>query len=1179
MQRRHKGQTREQRRLPDDTTDAGFWQSFTLLSAALDATSDVIAIKDDALVVRFANAAFCRAVSRPLEDVLGRTDADLFPAETADALQGDDRTVLATGRSITRDQLIPSRRGLLWVNARTDPVIRAGRRIGVMTVIRDISDRIETERDLRRSTGLLDRFFSQSVFAVAYLDRRFNFLRVNEAYARAGRRQPGDFIGRNHFDLYPDPENEAIFRTVLRTGEPFAASARPFPHPDQPERGTTYWDVSVQPVRDAAGVIDGLILSLVDVTERQRAQQALRDSEARYRNLAEDQAAPIIKVDAENRLRYANPAFCALFGRRRETLIGEPFDHLVHEDDRAAARAGLARLAEPPHNATIELRAATAEGWRWLAWQATGVLDMDGRLVEVIGVGRDVTQRRETEAALSESERRYRLLAENATDLISTHDLQGRRTFVSPACRTLLGYDPDDLLGEGPTDLCHPDDIPRLLDVQARIASDDVVGHLRYRLRHKDGHEIWVESTSRAIRDPVTDAVTGLIAVTRDVTEQVREEESLRRSRLLYKGLFDGSSAPMLLVDPEDGRIVQANAAAAAFYGYPVATLRRMAVQDINIAPPEEVAALRARANSATQSRFEVRHRLASGEVRDILAHSTPLSLDGRRVLFTIIHDVTGRVRAEQALMEREATLRALFESTEDLICVRDPKGGLLTFNTAFRVFADRYFRVTAAPGLRTMDLLPPPERDHWETVLSHVLDGAVYREQFPVTFNGRPHWYDMALTPVVQDGRTLGTAEISRDITELKTAETAWARSEREKALILGSISDMVTFYNEPDMAITWTNAASAASLGVDMEDLIGKTCHALWAGRDAPCDGCPVLDCFRTRAPADGQMTTPDGRIWSIRAFPAFDDTGAMKGVVEIARDVSALVLSERKFETAFMNNATLMAITAPDSGRIRDANTAFLRTLGLERDAVIGRSLVELGLFPTEAIREHVLRHLLDPDTAGPDEVRFTAGDGTRVIGEMTAERIETGSGSPTMLLLMISDVTHQRDLMEQLEHKATHDVLTGAFNRQQADRILDQEARRADRMGTDVSLIMADVDHFKAINDSHGHPVGDTVLREVVTRLSDRIRETDLLARWGGEEFLVILPGTDRDGAGRLAETLRRAMADGPVPRVGRVTISLGVASRRAGESVADWVVRVDDALYEAKESGRNRVCLA
>jgi diguanylate cyclase (GGDEF)-like protein len=163
---------------------------------------------------------------------------------------------------------------------------------------------------------------------------------------------------------------------------------------------------------------------------------------------------------------------------------------------------------------------------------------------------------------------------------------------------------------------------------------------------------------------------------------------------------------------------------------------------------------------------------------------------------------------------------------------------------------------------------------------------------------------------------------------------------------------------------------------------------------------------------------------------------------------------------------------------------------------------------------------------------------------------------------------------------VERQALVDVLTGLGNRRQAEEWLRVELARAERLGGQVGLILADLDDFKAINDRHGHPAGDIVLRAVADALRESVREIDLPARWGGEEFAVILPGTGLDGAAQVAERLRESIADRRiVSRAGlplAVTASFGVASASGEASLAQLLVGADDALYRAKRAGKNRV---
>ncbi len=166
-------------------------------------------------------------------------------------------------------------------------------------------------------------------------------------------------------------------------------------------------------------------------------------------------------------------------------------------------------------------------------------------------------------------------------------------------------------------------------------------------------------------------------------------------------------------------------------------------------------------------------------------------------------------------------------------------------------------------------------------------------------------------------------------------------------------------------------------------------------------------------------------------------------------------------------------------------------------------------------------------------------------------------------------------------EAMHFKATHDALTGLWNRAAILDILRRELPRARREGTSLGLLMADVDHFKLTNDTHGHLVGDEVLREVARRMMASVRVYDAVGRYGGEEFLILLPGCEESSTLERAEQLRAALEDQAMDATGgpvRVTLSIGALSTRSwGEADVDTLLRAaDDALYRAKAAGRNRV---
>jgi diguanylate cyclase (GGDEF)-like protein len=168
----------------------------------------------------------------------------------------------------------------------------------------------------------------------------------------------------------------------------------------------------------------------------------------------------------------------------------------------------------------------------------------------------------------------------------------------------------------------------------------------------------------------------------------------------------------------------------------------------------------------------------------------------------------------------------------------------------------------------------------------------------------------------------------------------------------------------------------------------------------------------------------------------------------------------------------------------------------------------------------------------------------------------------------------------ELTKKLELMAITDPLTGVYNRRHFEKLIKTEFSKAVRYKSPLSCLMVDVDHFKRINDRYGHDAGDSVLRKVTEILSSSLREVDVLARWGGEEFIILLPNTDRDKALVVAERILRNISGHRFEKLAereRVTVSIGVAV--VDGDTKDWealIKQADDALYRAKAKGRNRV---
>ena len=328
-----------------------------------------------------------------------------------------------------------------------------------------------------------------------------------------------------------------------------------------------------------------------------------------------------------------------------------------------------------------------------------------------------------------------------------------------------------------------------------------------------------------------------------------------------------------------------------------------------------------------------------------------------------------------------------------------------------------------------------------------------------------------------------------------------------------------------------------------------------------------------------------------------------GSVGRLVEAANSIAAGRLRERvpvkgrdefaqlgrAFNTMAAQLEARMDDLEEERRRLREANARFGDALAATLDPEqLRRVIVETAVEATHAAGGVVTAEDGSVVTAGDvatggERLEFELSTGRRSFGHLTlvgdafaAEQRMTATALAAQAVVALENARLHRIV----ERQALVDGLTGLANRRHGDATLASELARAERLGGPVGLILADVDDFKSVNDVHGHPTGDNVLRDFAQTLLETIREIDTAARWGGEEFAVILPGTDIDGAAHLAERVRRALAgreilsaDGErVP----VTASFGVTASGPSTTMKELVDEADEALYRAKRAGKNRV---
>ncbi|QID19833.1 diguanylate cyclase [Nitrogeniibacter mangrovi] len=284
------------------------------------------------------------------------------------------------------------------------------------------------------------------------------------------------------------------------------------------------------------------------------------------------------------------------------------------------------------------------------------------------------------------------------------------------------------------------------------------------------------------------------------------------------------------------------------------------------------------------------------------------------------------------------------------------------------------------------------------------------------------------------------------------------------------------------------------------------------------------------------------------------------------------------ERSFyERLFRTNSAPMLLIDPDhDGRIIDVNHAATRFYGYPREVFCTKHTWEINALGRDVLP--VMQEVAKlPGGHRPLHFIHHMADGT-------ARHVQTYAGplvidGRRLMLCIIHDITEQKRLEEKLEKAALRDALTGAWNRRQFLHLLDYTHEQKLRYGHEYSVIFLDADHFKAINDQLGHDVGDATLKMLAHTLETRVRKADTVCRWGGEEFVILLPDTPLECAHHLAEALRETIEQTTHPMLPKLTVSIGVAQHEGDEETNALFRRADQALYRAKAAGRNRVVAA
>jgi PAS domain S-box-containing protein len=588
------------------------------------------------------------------------------------------------------------------------------------------------------------------------------------------------------------------------------------------------------PIYDDGGQIIGAIESIQDITDRKRSEEALRESEERYRGILDDMEEAYYEVDLEGRFTFFNHSIARTYGYTEDELMGTSYKIAMDKEN-------IEKVFKAFHQ--VYVTGETIKGVDWTLRNKQGKLvhveasvslrrDTQGNPIGFKGITRDISERKQAEEALKKSEERYRFIAENARDVIWIFDLSSGFTYMSPSVKHLRGFDVDEAMKQSLDQTLTPNSYSKamemleeemLLEMNGERHDPDWSKTFELEQFRKDGSTVWTEVMVNMIYDEMS-GVKGVMGITRDITERKRTEEELRESRELYTRLVD--TIPDVIIRTDlDGKILFVNDHALQVGGY-----RREEIEGQNVLmfiAPED------RDRVIQNALLMMEARLGPKEYNLILKDGKKIPIevngdvlrneDGRPFgLVQVCRDISERKRAAEALEESDTRFRAFMDYSPGLVIIKDHNLRPVYFN---RPFSD-IFPANEWLGKTPENTFPPDIADSMiENDNKALVEGYVQYEETWRDKAGNEHIFETRKFRIDRSDSPPLLGAIINDITERKQADDALKESERRYRSTIDAMADALHVVDK-NLRIIFINKAFMQwnrILGLE-NDVVGK-------------------------------------------------------------------------------------------------------------------------------------------------------------------------------------------------------------------------------------------------------------------------------------------------------------------------------------------------------------------
>ncbi|RBQ31615.1 hypothetical protein CRU92_05215 [Arcobacter sp. FW59] len=580
------------------------------------------------------------------------------------------------------------------------------------------------------------------------------------------------------------------------------------------------------------------------------------------------------------------------------------------------------------------------------------------------------------------------------------------------------------------------------------------------RMKHKNGSWIWIKARGKVISWNEKDKPIIMMGTHIDVTKEkiLIQEMELVKNR--FENMFKTHSSIMLLTDPNNRKIIDANQSAIDFYGYTIDELKGMDISKINLLEAKSIEEKQQEAKGSIKNLFIFFHKLKNGDIRTVEVHSSPIETNSGVILFSIIKDITKEQELKNEILKEKIKFQTFINLSSDAIAILDINTGkLLEYSRQTKKYLGYSDEEMKNLTILDWDKDIKNIEEYRNNIVSMIGYDTTFIERVHKRRNGSYYNAAISLVKITLDGEDFIYSS-ARDITNEKLIQKKLQESYKNLERLIESQDNIVIL----------TDGEQIKFANQKLFDFLGFR----------------NLNDFNKKHKCICELFIEKENFFSIK-----NDTWL--------KEIKILEESKR-----------IVAIAGKD-------------------------------------FQEH-------------------------------AFSVKMNNFDDETMIVSFTDISQTISKNIYLEKKIMHDKLTNAYNREFFDKNYKNLINKYHTNDSNLAIAMLDIDHFKAVNDTYGHDIGDDVLIRFVEIINKSSRQNDILIRWGGEEFILILQLKSPNDLPKILENLRKTIEQYNFPKVGQKTCSFGGTIYQNDEDILKTIKRADEAVYEAKAAGRNKVII-